>query len=39
MPRFNTLNLFAVPADHSVGYVSAFAGAPRLAITGWAYDA
>lgn len=34
-PRFNTLNLLAVPQKHSVGIVAPFAGAPRLAITGW----
>lgn len=34
-PRFNTLNLLAVPQKHSVGIVAPFAGGPRLAITGW----
>lgn len=35
VPGFNTLNLFAVPQPHSVSLVTAFAGAPRLSITGW----
>ncbi|WP_375205661.1 2OG-Fe(II) oxygenase [Hyphococcus sp.] len=35
MPTFNTLNMFAVPAAHSVGLVSPFAGAVRISITGW----
>lgn len=35
VPRFNTLNLFRVPQDHSVSVVAPFAPAPRLAITGW----
>ncbi|HSG88858.1 MAG TPA: 2OG-Fe(II) oxygenase family protein [Pseudomonadales bacterium] len=35
MPRFNVLNLLAVPQAHLVSAVSAFAGAPRYAITGW----
>lgn len=35
-PRFNSLNLFAVPADHNVSYVPGFAPAQgRFAITGW----
>jgi Rps23 Pro-64 3,4-dihydroxylase Tpa1-like proline 4-hydroxylase len=34
-PIFNALNLFTVPHDHSVGMVTPFAGAPRLAVTGW----
>jgi Rps23 Pro-64 3,4-dihydroxylase Tpa1-like proline 4-hydroxylase len=34
-PSFNTLNLFAVPHDHSVEMVTNFAGGKRLAITGW----
>lgn len=34
-PTFNALNLFAVPARHSVTQVTAFAGADRLSITGW----
>lgn len=35
VPAFNTLNLFAVPQDHSVGYVAPFAPAIRYSITGW----
>jgi Rps23 Pro-64 3,4-dihydroxylase Tpa1-like proline 4-hydroxylase len=35
-PRFNSLNMFAVPADHNVSYVPGFAPAQgRFAITGW----
>jgi SM-20-related protein len=34
-PRFNALNLFAVPQDHAVTLVAPFAGADRLAVTGW----
>lgn len=34
-PRFNTLNLFTVPQQHSVSYVPPHAPAARLAITGW----
>lgn len=34
-PRFNALHLFKVPQRHSVSLVSPFAGAPRLAVTGW----
>jgi Rps23 Pro-64 3,4-dihydroxylase Tpa1-like proline 4-hydroxylase len=34
-PRMNALNLFTVPADHSVEMVAMFATAPRLSITGW----
>lgn len=36
-PRFNTLNLFRVPQDHSVSWVNALAEEPRLAISGWFY--
>lgn len=35
MPRYNTLSMFAVPADHCVSPVAAFATGQRLAITGW----
>jgi SM-20-related protein len=35
LPRFNVLNIFRVPSNHSVGIVAPFAGAPRYAITGW----
>lgn len=34
-PAYNTLNVFAVPAMHSVTVVSPFARKPRLAISGW----
>lgn len=34
-PRFNALNLFAVPQKHDVGYVPPFAPLARYAITGW----
>jgi SM-20-related protein len=34
-PAFNALNLFGVPADHSVSIVAPFAGASRYSITGW----
>lgn len=34
-PRFNALNLLAVPQPHLVGQVSTFAGAARYAVTGW----
>lgn len=33
-PRFNALNIFAVPQDHAVTLVAPFAG-ERLAVTGW----
>lgn len=35
LPRFNCLNLFAVPAGHSVSFVTPFAAAYRYSITGW----
>lgn len=34
-PAFNTLNMFAVPQRHSVGYVPNFAPPGRFALTGW----
>lgn len=37
-PRFNALNLFAVPQRHHVSYVPPFAPMGRLAITGWFRD-
>ena len=37
-PRFNALNLFAVPCPHSVTYVPPFAPIGRFAITGWFRD-
>lgn len=35
MPRYNALNLFAVPVDHCVSYVAAHAQGARYSITGW----
>jgi hypothetical protein len=35
MPAYNALNLFSVPQEHLVGFVSPFSGAYRLSITGW----
>ena len=35
IPTFNALNLFEVPQNHSVSYVSPFCPATRYAITGW----
>lgn len=37
-PRFNALNLFAVPQKHNVSYVPPFAPVGRYAITGWFRD-
>jgi Rps23 Pro-64 3,4-dihydroxylase Tpa1-like proline 4-hydroxylase len=34
-PQMNAINLFTVPAPHSVEMVAMFATAPRLSITGW----
>jgi Rps23 Pro-64 3,4-dihydroxylase Tpa1-like proline 4-hydroxylase len=34
-PRFNALNLFAVPQLHSVSYVTPFVPNRRYAVTGW----
>ncbi|MBC8025073.1 MAG: 2OG-Fe(II) oxygenase, partial [Steroidobacteraceae bacterium] len=34
-PIFNALNLFTVPADHSVSMVAAYVRSSRLSITGW----
>ena len=34
-PAFNVLNIFAVPAAHSVGLVAPFAARHRYSITGW----
>ncbi len=36
-PAFNALNIMTVPKYHSVGVVAPFAGAPRLAISGWLF--
>jgi len=35
-PEFNTISLFRVPQRHFVSQVAAFAGEPRISITGWA---
>ena len=35
VPKFNALNVFAVPQVHAVSAVSRLAGGPRLSITGW----
>ena len=37
-PAFNSLNLFAVPQRHSVGFVPPYAPVGRYAITGWYRD-
>jgi Rps23 Pro-64 3,4-dihydroxylase Tpa1-like proline 4-hydroxylase len=37
-PRFNALNLFAVPQRHNVTFVPPFAPVGRYAITGWFMD-
>lgn len=37
-PRFNSLNMFAVPQWHSVSLVAPFAPTARFAITGWFRD-
>lgn len=37
-PRFNVLNLFAVPCPHAVSYVPPFAPNGRISITGWFRD-
>ncbi len=37
-PRFNALNLFAVPQDHNVSFVPPFAPVARYALTGWFRD-
>jgi Rps23 Pro-64 3,4-dihydroxylase Tpa1-like proline 4-hydroxylase len=34
-PRFNALNVFAVPQTHAVSVVTRLAPAPRYSITGW----
>ncbi|RJY08778.1 2OG-Fe(II) oxygenase [Aurantiacibacter aquimixticola] len=37
-PRFNSLNIFAVPQDHAVSYVPPFAPKGRYTINGWLRD-
>ena len=34
-PVFNAINVFTVPADHSVGIVAPFAPGGRYSVTGW----
>lgn len=34
-PCFNALNVFKVPQDHSVSFVTPFADGARISITGW----
>ena len=38
LPRFNALNLFAVPQPHHVTSVASFAPSTRYAVTGWFRD-
>lgn len=38
LPRWNSMSVFRVPTPHCVSQVAAWAGAPRLAITGWFLD-
>ncbi len=35
LPTFNEINIFKIPVDHYVGFVSPFADGHRLSITGW----
>ncbi len=35
LPRFNALNVFSVPQEHAVGYISPFASRRRYSVTGW----
>lgn len=34
-PSFNEINIFKIPVDHYVGFVSPFAQESRISITGW----
>ncbi|HJO64093.1 MAG TPA: 2OG-Fe(II) oxygenase family protein [Sphingomonas sanguinis] len=34
-PAYNTLDIFAIPVPHSVSFVTPFAGASRISVTGW----
>lgn len=38
LPRFNSLSIFTVPADHAVTYVAPYATEGRYSITGWFRD-
>lgn len=35
LPSFNEINIFKIPLNHYVGYVSPFATEHRISITGW----
>jgi Rps23 Pro-64 3,4-dihydroxylase Tpa1-like proline 4-hydroxylase len=35
VPRFNALNVFAVPQPHAVSIVAPFAVGARYSVTGW----
>ncbi len=35
VPAFNALNIFKVPQRHAVSFVTPYAGAARLSVTGW----
>lgn len=35
LPKFNALNLFRIPADHCVSYVSPYAPCGRYSLIGW----
>lgn len=35
LPQFNSLNLFRIPANHCVSYVTPFAGGGRYSLVGW----
>ncbi len=35
IPRFNAMNVFSVPQQHSVSYVAGYAAMRRYSITGW----
>jgi Rps23 Pro-64 3,4-dihydroxylase Tpa1-like proline 4-hydroxylase len=35
VPRFNALNVFAVPQPHAVSIVAPFAVGARCSVTGW----
>lgn len=35
LPSFNEINIFKIPVEHYVGYVSPFATGKRISITGW----
>jgi len=39
VPKFNSLNLFRVPAPHAVSYVTPFTSTYRYSISGWFWSA